>query len=434
MPGTTRNSVLNQPKIIRAWCMYDWANSVYTLTITSAVFPVYYSSVTRNASAGGVVSFFGFDIQNTVLYSYSLAVAFLVIAFINPLLSGIADYSGRKKAFMKFFTVMGATGCSSLFFFRGDNVEFGILAFALGTVGYAGGLVFYNAFLPEIATPDRLDSISARGYSYGYAGSVVLLVINLIVILFPAGFGITDDKLPSQIAFLTVGLWWIGFAIIPFRDLPADKPGHIFQKAILMKGYREIRQVFAVVTRLRLMRWFLLAFFFYSMGFQTIMYLASLFGEHELKLPLAGLIAAMLVIQVIAIPGAHLFAYASSRYGNFNVLMAAIIVCLLICLGAYYVSSANQFYAMAVVVGIIMGGIQSLSRSSFAKLIPPTEDHASFFSFYELTEKISIVLGTASYGLLHQLTGTMRNSALGLMVFFTAGLLLMFRLRKASGN
>lgn len=432
MTGHPRNSVLNQPKIIRAWCMYDWANSVYTLTITSAVFPVYYSNVTRNASTGGIVSFFGFDIQNTVLYSYSLAMAFLLIAFINPLLSGIADYSGRKKAFMKFFTVLGAAGCSSLFFFRGDNVEFGILAFALGTVGYAGSLVFYNAYLPEIATPDRMDSVSARGYSYGYAGSVILLVINLIVILFPAGFGIADDKLPSQIAFLTVGLWWIGFAIIPFRDLPDDKPGHIFQKAILLKGYREISQVFAVVTRLRLMRLFLPAFFFYSMGFQTIMYLASLFGEHELKLPLAGLIAAMLVIQVIAIPGAHLFAYASSMYGNFNVLMAAIIVCLFICFGAYYVSSANQFYAMAVVVGIIMGGIQSLSRSSFAKLIPPTEDHASFFSFYELTEKLSIVLGTASYGLLHQLSGTMRNSALGLMVFFAAGLLLMLRLRKAS--
>ncbi len=419
---------INNPKTIRAWCFYDWANSVYTLTITTVVFPIFFSSVTRNEATADMISFFGFGIKNTVLYTYSLSVAFLVIAFINPLLSGIADYSGRKKAFMKFFTLLGATACSSLFFFDGSNIEFGIIAFMLGAIGYAGSLVFYNAFLPEIVTPDRMDSVSARGYSYGYIGSVILLIINLIVILSPATFGITNDKLPSQIAFLTVGIWWLVFSIIPFRNLPPDKPGNVFKTQILWKGYKEARQVFSIIKKHALMKWFLPAFFFYSMGFQTMMYLASIFAESELKLPLAGLITVMLIIQLIAIPGAYLFSYGSSRFGNIEVLIAAVIVCMFVCLGAYYVNAANQFYAIAVVVGIIMGGIQSLSRSTFSKLIPPTEEHASFFSFYELSEKVAIVLGTASYGILLQITGTMRNSALGLMVFFAVGLILLLLL------
>ena len=251
---------LDNPRIIHAWCMYDWANSVFTLTIVNVVFPVYFSSVTRNAATLDRISFFGFSIKNTVLYSYTLSAAFLIIALINPLLSGIADYSGRRKAFMKFFTAVGALSCSMLFFFNGTNVELGIMLFGLGAIGYSGSLVFYNAFLPVIASPARMDAVSARGYSYGYIGSAILLIINLIVILSPATFGITDDKLPSQIAFLTVGAWWLGFAIIPFRGLPDDKPGNVFQKQILLKGYREVKEVFFIVKKHGLMRWFLPAF------------------------------------------------------------------------------------------------------------------------------------------------------------------------------
>lgn len=421
---------LNNPKTIRAWCLYDWANSVFTLTITTVVFPIYYSSVTKNEATNNMVSFLGLDIKNTVLYSATLSVAFIIIAFINPLLSGIADYSGRKKAFMKFFAVLGASGCSLLFFFEGNNIEWGIFCFILGIVGYAGSLVFYNAFLPEIVTADKMDYVSAKGYAYGYVGSVLLLLANLILILKPEWFGITDGKLPSKIAFLTVGIWWIGFAALSFKGLPLDKPGNVFRKDILLKGYKEVANVFKILQKHQEIKLFLPAFFFYSMGFQTMMFLASLFAESELKIPLDGLITAMLLMQLLAIPGALGFAWASKKFSNVAVLTFAVIACVIICFGAYITKTPNQFYVLAFFVGIIMGGIQSLSRSTYSKLIPVTEDHASFFSFYELTEKVATVLGTASYALILQITGTMRNSALGLMLFFICAFVLLFYFRK----
>ena len=426
------NTEKNNPKEIRAWCMYDWANSVFTLTITTVIFPIFFTEVTNSPGKNDLVQFLGFELKNTVLYSYTLSTAFLIIAFINPLLSGIADYSSKKKLFMKFFTYLGSLACSALFFFDGTNLVFGVVCFGLATIGYAGSLVFYNAFLPEIVTADQMDKVSAKGYSFGYIGSVILLIINLIVVLSPKTFGITDGKLPSQIAFLSVGIWWAGFAQYSFKNLPNDKKGFEITKSVLTKGYKEVSSVFKIVQKTPLMRWFLVSFFFYAMGCQTIMYFASLFGEIELKLPLEGLIISMLLLQLIAIPGANLFSKMSAKYGNVKVLISAVVVCVFVCICAFFVTTHLQFYLMAAVVGIIMGGIQSLSRSTFSKLIPEMETNSSFFSFYELTEKVAIVLGTASYGLLLQLSGTMRNSVLGLTIFFVVGLLGLIYLNKIS--
>jgi len=426
------NTEKNNPKEIRAWCMYDWANSVFTLTITTVIFPIFFTEVTSSPGKNDLVQFLGFELKNTVLYSYTLSTAFLIIAFINPLLSGIADYSSKKKLFMKFFTYLGSLACSALFFFDGTNLVFGVVCFGLATIGYAGSLVFYNAFLPEIVTADQMDKVSAKGYSFGYIGSVILLIINLIVVLSPKTFGITDGKLPSQIAFISVGIWWAGFAQYSFKNLPNDKKGFEITKSVLTKGYKEVSSVFKIVQKTPLMRWFLVSFFFYAMGFQTIMYFASLFGEIELKLPLEGLIISMLLLQLIAIPGANLFSKMSAKYGNVKVLISAVVVCVFVCICAFFVTTHLQFYLMAAVVGIIMGGIQSLSRSTFSKLIPEMETNSSFFSFYELTEKVAIVLGTASYGFLLQLSGTMRNSVLGLTIFFVVGLLGLIYLNKIS--
>jgi UMF1 family MFS transporter len=279
-----------------------------------------------------------------------------------------------------------------------------------------------------------MDKVSAKGYSFGYIGSVILLIINLIVVLSPKTFGITDGKLPSQIAFLSVGIWWAGFAQYSFKNLPNDKKGFEITKSVLTKGYKEVSSVFKIVQKTPLMRWFLVSFFFYAMGFQTIMYFASLFGEIELKLPLEGLIISMLLLQLIAIPGANLFSKMSAKYGNVKVLISAVVVCVLVCISAFFVTTHLQFYLMAAVVGIIMGGIQSLSRSTFSKLIPEMENNSSFFSFYELTEKVAIVLGTASYGFLLQLSGTMRNSVLGLTIFFVIGLMGLLYLNKISNS
>lgn len=414
---------MNKKKIQNAWAMYDWANSVYSLVITSTIFPKYFNSVTKSDVKGDLVNFFGIEVVNTVLYSYSISFSFLVIALISPLLSGIADSGGKKLSFMKFFAYLGSLACMGLFFFDGDNLEFGILCTVLASIGFAGSIVFYNAFLPEIATEDEFDFLSAKGFSLGYIGSVILLVLNLAMIELPEVFGLSDGGQAARWSFLITGLWWAGFAQITFKYLPNNPYKKKVTKEILLVGYKEIREVFQKVKASPVMNKFLGAFLFYSMGVQTVMYLAATFGDKELGLPGDKLILTILIIQVVAIGGSYLFAYVSKLYGNKFSLVIMVFVWFFICAGAYFVETANQFFALAFVVGMVMGGIQSLSRSTYSKLIPAnTTDHASYFSFFDVTEKVAIVLGTFCYGFIEQLTGNMRNSSLALGLFFFVGL------------
>lgn len=413
----------NKGKVQGAWAMYDWANSVYSLVITSTIFPVYYNSVTKGVDGSDIVDFFGWEVVNTVLYSYSISFSFLVIAIFSPLLSGIADASGKKLFFMKFFAYLGSISCMGLFFFDGDNLEYGILCSVLASIGYAGSIVFYNAYLPEIAEEHEYDFLSARGFALGYIGSVILLVFNLLMIQFPDWFGVPEGSFAARFSFLITGLWWAGFAQIPFRFLPKNPYKKQIEKKLLLKGYQEIRKVFSLVKKIPVMKRFLASFFFYSMGVQTVMYLAASFGDKELGLPGDQLILTVLIIQFVGIAGSYLFAFVSKMYGNKVSLMIMVVIWIGICGAAYYVYSVYEFYALAFVVGMVMGGIQSLSRSTFSKLIPQeTTDHASFFSFYDVTEKLAIVIGTFSYGAIEQLTGSMRNSAASLGVFFVVGL------------
>jgi UMF1 family MFS transporter len=416
-------TLANKKKVQGAWAMYDWANSVYSLVITSTIFPVYYNSVTRNADGSDMVNFFGWEVVNTVLYSYSISFSFLVIAILSPLLSGIADASGMKLSFLKVFTYLGSASCVGLFFFEGDNLEFGILCSVMASVGYAGSIVFYNAYLPEIAEENEYDFLSARGFALGYVGSVILLVVNLLMIQFPEAFGIPAGGFAARLSFLITGIWWAGFSQIPFRVLPDNPFKKKIRSKFLMKGYREIQKVFSQVKKIPVMKRFLVSFFFYSMGVQTVMYLAASFGDKELGLPGDQLILTVLIIQFVAIGGSYLFAYISRISGNKVSLMVLVFIWIGICGAAYFVYSVYEFYALAFVVGMVMGGIQSLSRSTFSKLIPQeTTDHASFFSFYDVTEKLAIVFGTFSYGAIEQLTGSMRNSAVSLGFFFLVGL------------
>lgn len=414
---------LNNPRIVNAWCMYDWANSVYSLVITSAIFPIYYNAVTTSEDGSDIVDFFGFSISNSVLYSYSLSFSFLFVAAILPILSGIADYGGQKKLFMKIFAYLGSLACIGLYFFTGDNVEWAIICSVVASIGYSGSLVFYDAFLPEIATEDRFDKISAKGYALGYIGGVVLLIINLVMIQMPNLFGFEDAGIASRFSFLTVGLWWIGFSQITFSRVPDIKANPDESKNLLTEGYKELRKVWRAVKEDKMTKIFLLAFFFYNMGVQTVMYLAATFGAKELQLESSKLILTVLIIQLVAIGGAYLFAHVSKLRGNRNSLLTMVFIWIFVCLGAYFVYNEYEFYILAFVVGLVMGGIQSLSRSTFAKLIPRnTIDHASYFSFYDVTYNISIVIGTFSYGLIEQLTNNMRNSTLALMLFFIVGL------------
>lgn len=424
--------IKNNAKTIRAWYMYDWANSVYSLVITSTIFPIYFTATTREAGGGSdMVPFLGLKISNSVLFSYSISLAFLLVGICNPILTAIADYSGKKKAFMQFFCYLGSLCCALLFFFTPNTVELGVFAFILATIGFTGSLVFYNAFLPEIATPDRFDAISARGFAFGYVGSVVLLILNLLPILQPAWFGGISAGLASRIAFLCTGLWWAGFAQITFRAMPNNPYGKMPGGSLILNGYLELAKVWEEVKKIREMKKFLFSFFFYNMGVQTVMYMATIFGEKELKLPSSALITTILLLQIVAVGGSVAFSKLSERFGNKAALASLVIIWILVCAGAWFVYTEYEFYALAAVVGCIMGGIQSLSRSTYAKLIPAhTTDHAAFFSFYDVTDKAAIVLGTFSYGLIEAISGNMRTSILALATFFIVGLVMLFRLEK----
>ncbi len=414
--------------------MYDWANSVYSLVIVSAVFPIYYNAVTPDE-----VHAFGRTYLRGALYSYSLSFAFLFIAFISPLLSSIADYRRNKLFFMKCFCYLGAASCSALYFYDGSNIYVGIVPFILACIGFCGSLVFYNAFLPEIAVESEQDRVSAKGFSLGYIGSVLLLIANLLVIMKPCWFGMDEGKLPTQISLLTVGVWWALFAQITFRALGNFQKGynaHLAARATsegsIWGGYNELKKVWNQLKGLSRLRNFLFGFFFYSMALQTVMYIATVFGTDELKLETTELILTVLIIQLVAIGGAYLFSSLSKRNGNVKTLRVAIIIWIAICIMAYVMfkfiavtpeSKSYAFYFLAFCVGMVMGGTQSLSRSTYSKLLPETEDHASFFSFFDVSEKLAIVVGTITYGLIYEWTGSMLNSILAFTVFFLIGMI-----------
>ncbi|MHA4741448.1 MFS transporter [Dyadobacter sp. MSC1_007] len=419
----------NIPSIINAWCMYDWANSVHALVIVSSIFPVYFSATALSASGTPEVNFFGMHIKSSVLFSYTVSVSFLITALMIPLCTAVADFTGKKKRFMQFFCYTGAVSCMLLYFFTKETLVSGVFLFALSLIGWSGSIVFYDSYLPEIATEDRFDQYSARGFSLGYLGSVLLLLFNLSMVLAPDFYGITQKSLPARISFFTVGLWWILFAQIPFYYLPSGKKGRQMSGNWVFDGFKELRKVYGRLREQPYLAKFLSAFFIYTMGLRTVMYVATIFGATELKLPSQSLIITVLLIQLVGIAGSYTFAWLSGQIGNIYALMIGVAIWIGICTGAYYTTEAMEFYVIACTVGMVMGGIQSLSRSTYSKLIPEDAgDTASYFSFYDVTEKLAIVIGTFIYGTVEHLTGSMRNSILALLVIFVIGLMLLYRI------
>jgi MFS transporter, UMF1 family len=431
------NLLTADPKLLRAkqraWCIYDWANSVYSLVITTTIFPLYYVSIgaerAKESGTEGMVTFFGFLLPSVSLYSYAFAAANLTTALISPALAGIADATGLRKVFWQFFCFLGAASCACLYFFTADTFSIGIVLLYLASVGFAGSLVFYNSYLPDLALPKDRDRLSALGYSYGYVGSFILQVLCLLPILMPVSFGGISAGMASRLSFVAVGIWWAGFALISFNAMPADIRKRMAIPLAIKAGFSALHDTIARMRAQPGMVPFLAGYLYYNMGVQTIMVLASLFGAEELKLPSPALIGTILGLQLVAIPGALLTARASSRFGNIPVLATLILVWIGVSIGAYYTYTANQFYALALVVGIMMGGIQSLSRATWSKLIPETDTahETGYFSLLDVTDKLSIVGGTLVYGILAQLTGSMRISALGLGVFFVIGLIILLR-------
>jgi UMF1 family MFS transporter len=466
-------------KIIRGWVMYDWANSVYNLVISSAIFPIFYDNVTKKSWAkdklgmddnsyaelfkgdktfnfdsitsaelaseklgmsekaynalptgfdfGNVtVDFFGSTLSNSVFITYVLAASFILVSILSPMLSGVADFSGNKKRFMQFFCYLGAISCMSLFFFADAPIELGMVSVFLASIGFWNSLVFYNAYLPEIAEPKDHDKISARGFSMGYFGSMLLLIICLAIIMF-TGEEKGDN---TKYCFILVGLWWIIFSQFTYRVLPNNPFKKKKQKGVLSKGFKELIIVFKEFKKTKALKRFLLSFFFYNTGVQTVMLMAVIFAKKEVDWGDAGgdtgLIIAILLIQILGAAGAYLMSRLSTKIGNIRTLGLSIIIWIGVCVAAYLVTSPVQFYFLASAVGLVMGGVQALSRSTYSKFLPETEDHASYFSFYDAAEKMGIVLGLISFGLFEMLTGSIRYSVISVAIFFIIGLFLLF--------
>jgi MFS transporter, UMF1 family len=414
------------------WAMYDWANSAYNLVITSTIFPAYYDAITTTKDANGniishKVNFLGTSFESASLYNYAIALAYLIIALISPILSSIADYKGNKKKFMQFFCYIGGIFCCTMFWFTKDTLPLGIISCILAAVGYCGSFVFYNSYLPEIASEQDRDSVSAKGFAYGYVGSVLLQVACFFFVLKPGWFGITDSTFPARLSFLLVGLWWMGFAQITFARLPKNMPA-LQNEAndIFTNGFIELKKVWLQIRGMSVLKRYLFAFLFYSMGVQTVMLAATLFGSQVLQLETFKLIACILIIQLVAIPGSYLMSALSTVFGNLRVLMAVVLIWMAVCIAAYFIKTEMQFYVLATIVGFVMGGIQSLSRSTYSKIMPETHDTASFFSFYDVSEKMAIVIGMFSFGLVQEITGNMRNSIIALIIFFFIGFIGLF--------
>lgn len=425
---------------MNAWAFYDWANSVYTLTIASTIFPIYYSALFLTSEEP--VSAFGFQMKQTVLISAVTAFTFLVVAFCSPILSGIADYMGNKKRFMQFFCYMGSAGCTGLYWFSLEHIHISLLFYFMGLLGYWGSLVFYNSYLPDIAYPEQQDAISAKGFSLGYVGSVILLLVNLAMVMKPEWFGfdigVTEADLnhakiqAMRVSFITVGVWWIVFSQYTFFVLPKGvSNGQKIHKDILYNGFRELRSVWGQLKDSLRLRRYLRAFFVFSMAVQTIMLMAVYFGEKEIAWAsdsekTTGLIISILVIQLVAVAGAYATSWASSKFGNIKTLIYVNLIWLCLCFYAYFMVSPLQFYVAAGLVGLVMGGVQALARSTYSKFLPETGDTTSYFSFYDAAEKIGIVIGMLIFAVVDQIS-SMRYAILFLFLFFLAGILLLLR-------
>lgn len=416
---------LNNKKTINAWALFDWANSAYALVISTAIFPGYFEEYTPKEITLGSLNF-----SNSSLYSFAVSFSYIIIASLSPLLSGIADYSGRRKFFLKTFTLIGSLACTALYFFKGEpQLWLGTSAFILATIGFAGSLVFYDSYLPLIVTEDRYNKVSAKGYTYGYIGSVILLIFILLMIQKPVWFGLSDGQLGARIGFLLVGVWWLGFAQYTFKYMPKDKK-NLFTAGMIKNGYREIAGAFNRVRNIPNIKHFLLAFFFYSAGVQTVIYLATIFAKKELAFETAELILLVLILQLVAIGGAYVFSLLGNRKGNKFSIMVMICIWIFICIAAYFTYDKLFFYVLASFVGLVMGGIQSLSRASYSMLIPEKDhDTTSYFSFYDVVYKSAIVGGTFSFGLVDNITNNMRYSVLTLAIFFILGLYFMNKTR-----
>lgn len=426
-------------KLLNAWAFYDWANSVYSLVITSAIFPIFYGALFK-IKGDLYIDAFGMYFKSSALIGFVTAAAFLTVALFSPILSGIADYVGNKKAFMKFFCYLGSLACIGLYWFSLEHIYLSLLFYYFGLIGFWGSLVFYNSYLPDIAFVDQQDKVSAKGFSMGYIGSVLLLLVNLAMVMKPDLFGITGTSGEASMkamrySFVMVGIWWIVFSQYTYYYLPKGNKGHKVTRAVVFNGFQELKKVWKLLGENPTLKKYLVSFFVFNMAVQTAILIAAYFGEQEIAWQsdsekTTGMIISILLIQLVAVLGAILTSKASAKFGNINTLIVLCFIWIGICTAAYFITLPIQFYITAAVVGVVFGGIQALSRSTYSKMLPQTDDTASFFSFYDVSEKVGIVIGMCIYGIIDQVTGSPRFAIVFLAVFFIIGIFLLIRVPK----
>ncbi|MAO45585.1 MAG: MFS transporter [Crocinitomicaceae bacterium] len=439
-----------EEKVKWGWAVYDWANNVYSLVITTAIFPIFYIGITsttdkENCETSHIVEFFGWEFINTELSSYILALSFVAVIILSPLLSGMADFAGKKKLFLRLFCYTGSAGCVGLYWFDPNHLELSMIPFFMASIGFWGSVGFYNAYLPEIAPREEHDKLSARGYAMGYWSSLIILVICAVLITgvgkyldfkFYIGAGVHMELVQTitRCCFVLVGFWWFGFAHITFNALPESEKKDLPTGNILFQGFKELRGVARELKGTKHLTRYLFAFFIMSMAIQTIMLMASSFGKKVIKLETTELIIIIFIVNLLAIPGAFGVSALSKRIGNIRALVACIIGWAAVCLGAYFFAKDETdtigFYAVACGIGFLMGGTQSLNRATYSKILPDTDDPASYFSFYEMLEKGGLIIGMFGWGFIEGFTGTMHNSVLAMLVLFTLAYLAMMLVPK----
>lgn len=413
-------------QVINAWAMYDWANSAFAVVILTAVFPVYYRALATNAGRAPE--------EATAYWAYTTSLSLLVVAVIGPVLGAMADIAGGKKRFLGVALLFGILGSTSLAFLGKDSFVLASLLFAIANLGFAGGNIFYEALLPHIVRPNDLDRVSARGYAFGYLGGGLLLMINVLWLLRPGWFGMGDRDFALRACFVSVALWWFVFAIPLFRKVPepGSRKRHFSAAHVVKNGFLRLAATLRQVRRYRQLALFLIAFWIYNDGISTIIKLAAAYGD-EIGMNHNDMLIALILTQLIGFPSSIGFGSIARYIGAKRSILLGLAVYTLISVAGFFIRSAWHFYALAIVVGLVQGGTQALSRSLFAAMVPKARS-SEFFGFFSTGEKVAGIIGPAIFGMIAQLTGSSRWGIISVTVLFIAGATLLYRVDEAEGQ
>ena len=413
-------------RVVNSWAMYDWANSAFAVIILTAVYPVYFRALVTNAGRSPE--------DATAYWAYTNSASLLVIALVGPVLGAAADLAGGKMRMLKSALALGVLGSASLAFLGSETFVIGSLLFALANLGFTGGNIFYEALLPHIARPGDLDRVSARGYALGYLGGGLLLVLNVLWLYRPQWFSLPDREIALRACFISTALWWFIFALPLFRNIaePGGREMARLSARVVIDGWGRLRRTLKQIRRYRQLALFLAAFWLYNDGIGTIIKMATAYGD-EIGIGHNDMLIALILTQFIGFPSTLGFGALARYLGAKRSILLGLACYMVVSIGGFFIQSAVHFYALAVVVGLVQGGTQALSRSLFATMVPKTQS-SEFFGFFSTGEKLAGIVGPALFGLVGQLTGSSRWGIISVVFLFVAGALLLCRVDEQEGR